>query len=167
MLSMDKKRLTRYMHFFSDDGEPFDGDGYNWKWFGTLTFPDEPKRSVGELWPGHRAFNRYYRWFDEVQAKEGPGSRNFLNWVRITECSSSDIRFYVLFGGERIGNKRKWLTRWNALGGSASIFSYRPGKFCHYVLKHGKMLSSFEIDMALGDCLWIFADYGPGRPLVS
>jgi hypothetical protein len=153
---MNKKRLIRYTHF-SRDQEPFDNDECAWQWFGTLTFSDAPKRDViGVRWPGNRAISRYNQWFNELQAKEGKGC---LNWVRVTECRLSETCFHVLFGGDRIGDKRKWLIHWSTVGGTASLYDYGPGKFCRYVLRNGKAHSTFEIDMDIHRCLWIFADH--------
>jgi hypothetical protein len=144
---VNKQELARFA-LEDPDGEPFDHKEREWKWFGTLTFPDRPSHT--------KAHRLYHRWFSQIEDQEGIQS---LNWVRVTETRLSGIRFHVLLGGARIRNKWDWIVLWHELGGEGSLFYYRPEIFFHYLLNKGRADSQFDMFMSIGGCFWIFPDW--------
>jgi hypothetical protein len=144
---MKKEELERYGRPYKN-GEPFDDNEADWKWFGTLTFRGSPSHG--------KAHGLYGQWFRELEQKEG--RPNSINFVRITERGSfgGHVRFHILIGGSQIGFKWDWILRWAELGGEDALLSYYRSGFFRYVLKATNDDSDLDISMAINSCLWIF-----------
>ena len=105
---MNKAQMLRLLQEY-----PLDNDEFEWKWFGTLKFPNSPTlRNAGKI---------LLQWRNELEQYEGTDS---LNLIWIMECSRIGICFHVVAGGHRIKDKKRWMSRWQELGGVGALHRY-------------------------------------------
>src|SRR4029077_11254692 len=105
---MSKTQILRELKQY-----PLDNDECDWKWFGTLAFP--------EPIPLRRAERILRVWRNDLEEFEGRKSLNIL-WVM--ECHRLGIRFHVVVGGQKIEGKQPWMRRWQELGGVCTLRDY-------------------------------------------
>lgn len=136
---MNKIQMLRLLEEF-----PLNNDEYEWKWFGTLKFPvPTTLRNAGKV---------LLQWRNELEKYEGIGSLNIL-WVM--ECTRTGICFHVVAGGHRINGQKRWMSRWQELGGVGTLYSYRGDRcvFEHFAT-HFRSDSAFDCDDRFGGRSW-------------
>ena len=128
---------------------PLDDDGFDWKWFGTLAFP-EPT-------PLRRAERILRVWRNDLEKFEGQKS---LNIMLVMECHRQGIRFHVVVGGQKIESAKPWMRRWQELGGVGTLYDYDGnGAVMDYFASKFGADSAFDCQDCFGGDGWYIPDY--------
>jgi hypothetical protein len=123
--------IEEYADWFSE---------YSWNWFGTVTFPGYPSRTI--------AIRKFDEWIAEIKRRDGTKS---FRYVRVLERGAyeDNIHFHFLIGGlERRANWYQWRCRWQETNGAAVISNYDPKRGgIRYLLK--SLLPDRDLDITI------------------
>jgi len=141
---MNKSQMLRLLQEY-----PLNDDEFEWKWFGTLKFANSATLRNAE--------KILLQWRNEIAKYEGSDSLNIL-WVM--ECSRIGICFHVVVGGHRINDKKRWLSRWQELGGVGALHRYwGDGCVFEHFATSFRSDSAFDCDDRFGGMIWYISDH--------
>jgi hypothetical protein len=133
---MNRRELAKYLWMHEKANETVDAEGFDpaWTWYGTLRLDSRTTY--------RRAKRLLRRWSEEISKENSE-----IVWYAVVESARPDEAYIHILVGRSAGNLRdRCLSKWRALGAKpVSVFDYRPGAFCPFVIENGQDDSTFGI----------------------